>query len=68
MRLSNYPTDVSSEDLRGMENSVVLMHDRSSKATSVDVARSNMFSQKQHSHNAIPLMRTDLMEHAKCAA
>ncbi|CAB1444144.1 unnamed protein product [Pleuronectes platessa] len=68
MQLSNYPTEVSEDDLQMLENFEVVMYDRSSAATGVDEARLNLFAHKQRSYDAIPPTSAALIKHAKRAA
>ena len=67
-KLSNRLREVSNDDLQKLENFVVLMYDRSSAASGVNVARLDLFACKQKTYDAIPPTRAALREHAKCAA
>ena len=56
-KLSNFPQEVSDDDLQKLEKLVVLMYDRSSAASCVNEARLDHFARKQRIYDAIPPTR-----------
>lgn len=68
MKLSNTPTEIEASDLQVLERFVVLMYDRSSRTSSVDEARLDLFAKKQKPFDLLPPTQSSLKEHAKRAA
>ena len=59
---------MNDDDLKILENFVILMYDRSSTAEGVDDARLDMFVRKQRSYEAIPPSHAALLQHVQRAA
>ena len=66
--LSSAPHEIRDDWLPLIERFVVLLYDRTSRATTVNQARKEMFARKGRKFNAIPPTRDAVVQHVKRTA
>lgn len=66
-QLSSPCVDITEDQMRVIEQFVVLLYDRSSSEMSVNKARKIMFAEKNRSYDAIPPTREALIQHVRRA-
>ena len=66
--LSSAPHEIRDDWLPLIERFVVLLYDRTSRATTVNQARKEMFTRKGRKFNAIPPTRDAVVQHVKRTA
>lgn len=67
IRLSSKPKTITCKDLQILEQYVVLLYDRGSSCTEVNMARLDLFARKQRAYDSIPPTSAALKEHCKRA-